>query len=239
MQRSVTFALVYKIAFLTCFLSCSSPAQLFYPSTHFPRISFVRFVFQDQTFVHHNFLNIFFFLFYIFYISFYQLTGWKLSDSPRLVDIRFDGWNNFRDAQTIFSHFFARQRRVISFKNQYRFTIIYKFWPTILNVGLITRTFKNTVCFVQRAWHKYVTNRYEFQDMTATCSSMSDFSRCPRNVEWTNTRPHSLRIVRDPGVAREIYNATPSRFECLASKLVNRIIIFKTVAIRSHDNIIE
>lgn len=108
MQRSVTFALVYKIAFLTCFLSCSSPAQLFYPSTHFPRIPFVRFVFQDQTFVHHNFLNIFFFLFYIFYISFYQLTGWKLSDSPRLVDIRFDGWNNFRDAQTIFSHFFAR-----------------------------------------------------------------------------------------------------------------------------------
>lgn len=92
---------------------------------------------------------------------------------------------------------------------------------------------------MQRAWHKYVTNRYEFQDMTATCSSMSDFSRCPRNVEWTNTRPHSLRIVRDPGVAREIYNATPSRFECLASKLVNRIIIFKTVAIRSHDNIIE
>lgn len=109
------------------------------------------------------------------------------------------------DRRNYFSR--VKAKRVVSFrKSKYRlryFFTIYKFWPAILNAGfLITRTLKNTVCFVQRAWHKYVTNRYEFQDMTATCSSMSDFSRCPRNVEYPSAfSPH---CSRSRGCARNI-----------------------------------
>lgn len=52
------------------------------------------------------------------------------------------------------------------------------------------------VYFVQRAWHKYVTNRFEFQAMTATarqCQISRDVLELWNKL--ARARPHSLHCL--------------------------------------------